>query len=501
MQLFNVPPQVYLQSSTLTARPIVRAFNSPNIETASGFTYARKMFAAMIKGILSAPRHMDKNQVEFMTKSIASYVDDLIYFASLSPEIIGISGGISMENGRMLATAVLNKIAAQSLAGAAFADPVRSPLGWHTTLLTASSWANAVSGLKSIITSEGQISIPHLVTADAVKCNYYPMELNNLLMKIQAEYDQKSLGAEYGLISPNPAKFASFKQNSVYGEIQFVIPELVGTIPASGLAPHMFRREEGNVMLGFGNQPIQVPSQVMICSSYTVRCAIKSALEMAIVLGMVRKEVVKSENGGPNSTVYQVLRNSLFGQLVELTRMTKHNFNQAGNKDFEFYKKERPQFLDQTGMCYWRSYDHAKSAGDLMHFGSASLIVEIETRLRISDGAVRKPRGEAKDKKTKMPNMGYFMRNPREFYEFMSLFTSGTPAKEAFELTPHHRDFEARVSLILGQAGGIELLKIYYTAMYNACQANWMVYVIHHICESVNIPAVSKAKITKTLRH
>jgi hypothetical protein len=498
-----------------------------------------RVMQAVVAAELAREGPRTKQNATTTAKTVIDMVKAVIHCVAKTPSIAGDTRGVSLENAQMYATKVrdsLVEISGQTRGAAPTPTTqyLSTKIGWQTLSLATTTYMDIVSGLANVENDRGQITSAAVATALPVKAQYYPVALATILGEIQARYDGLGIPDEaaqlLGRIMQDGDLRGAMAMNGPCGHFQCAVPIIQRAV--TELPQQMYRRDPRPVFDGQGNQ-VNLDVKVIPFATYVMRAALTSALEMSIELGDVRRLTKSGAVGaagagaGPKTT-FEIRYDTPFAKLIELALHTKRYFNPAGPKDlallisesgdrYNIHNTGGPKGLstDANGEAKaiaWKSLK-ANPQG-YYNFGTASLVLEVETRLRISeynnDLAVVPPGAEAgpakpSSKDIKVPNFTYFMKAPRELIEAVSI-AANFHSFDQFKAEANLRqDTARRIKAIFdSRAGNYQAFVAEITnlaqGIEHTCELITLMHHVRLIGESSRRAAAAKAKNTKEPR-
>lgn len=406
------------------AAPVHQIFTQPGLYSATGLNKTLQIFRSALVCQLMNQEPMTKAMATAIAGDFHTMVNHIVHFVARTPSMVSGTGGISYDNARFLASKVRASIAATSHAGAQFAP---LPIAWTTTQVVSATWARTISSIANVADASGNIRKQEIDCSSGHKVQYYPTELIGHVMRIQSAYDALPIsttasGALSRILGPTlMAQLGGM--NGVLGRFHGLAPILNHCV-FTGRDPIDFRRD-GRAVFEANGQVRQMDNSVIALSTQAMRAVLSSALEMSIVLGEVRREVKEKDKnaaGTPGGVTHIIGSNSAFADIVQLALTTKKYYNPMGIKDMAAYEQRGLGALGIHADIPWKSMVSAQRP---FQFNTASVVLEIETRIRISDmnnnlvcvvpgEQVAPPRP---DKKVKAADFTYFMKNPQQIIE------------------------------------------------------------------------------------
>jgi hypothetical protein len=487
----------------------------PSIRNPRGLQQVLRCMQAVVAAELAREGTKTKQGAQTIAKTLTEMMKAVVHYVAKTPSIAGDTSGVSLENAKMYATKVRDSLVEISGGPRALtAHYLSTRIGWKTLSLATTSFVDIISGLAEIANERGQITSEAIATALPVKAQYYPAAVAAIVGEIQARYDQLPLTTNasriLGPILAGGDLSQAMMMNGPCGHFQCAIPILQAAVMQ--LDHQMYRRDPREVFDGAGNR-VALDAQVLPFATYAMRAGLTSALEMSIELGDVNRITKSGAIGtaGPKTT-FKVKYNTPFARLMELAIHTKRYYNPAGPKDLAQYindTKGAASIHDNT--IAWKSL---KRNDDGYDFGTASLVLEVETRLRISeynnDAAVvpagsqqGPPKPSSKD--AKVPNFTYFMKAPRELIEAVPIASTAASFDQFKAQAGLRQDTARRLKAMFDARGGdnrafIADLTRLAQEIGKVCE---LIALMHHaraIGESSRVAACAKAKHTKLPR-
>jgi hypothetical protein len=414
------------QSASVRVREV---FAESGITSSSELARAFRVYKETLTSELLGQRPATKAAAADRASNFEKFFKNVVYFAAKNPHIVGETGGISFEHARHISGAVgeeMNNLGPQAV------DFKASPIGLETLKVVASTWLKTCSASKNLSSSSGVITKTSVDTSAGYKIQYYPGDILRYLREIQALYDNLPIKIDESLKARLTAlNITVGRMNSVQGHLQVITPIATFAIHDNILTPKFIRRDQRPVF-NQNNEIVPFPSNVIALTAAAMRTILTSALEMAVATGMVVKKIVSppptddETTLAPRKITYEVLSGSPFYHLIQKAKEIKRYFNSTGVKDVQIRNDMEPV---PTGSqpryniysdIYWKSID-LQDNGNLL-CKNASLVVELESRLRLGDincKAACGPAPEARPnaRKIKTPVFTSFMKNPRELTE------------------------------------------------------------------------------------
>lgn len=435
----------------------------------------------------------------------------LIHFVAKNPAIAGVTGGITLMNASFLSSkvkAMLLDCDPNSVAG--------TEIGWQATALSTVTWANVVSAAANVSDQDGRITLSALAMAVGYKCQYYPSTVIDMLGGIQNSYNTVTLPDTARQLLANtlgkkdPKILATNSMNSYLGHCQGSVSILAKM--AMEMDPSEYRRDNRPVY-DRSKQVLETPRHVIPNSTHGMRAVLTSALEMSIATGDVERKTIASATGNaPKSTSYVIKRDTPFAAIIELAIETKRYYNSAGVKDLGQYHASDPSADIYTEAPMWKSLTTDMNGNYV--FSTASLILEIETRLRISDWnnneVVKDPLTDkaparTDSKKVKPPNYTYFMKNPRELTDAESLASKCTSYEMFRDQAGLRQDTERRMKKMYDDAGSftgfLQSLNVLARRVESTCVSIALIHLDRTISNSLAKASAGAARVMKPFRQ
>jgi hypothetical protein len=477
------------------------------------FQRALRLIQLALAAELSKSETRSKGSATTIAGEFTKLMKNMAHFVAKTPSIAGDTGGVSLENAQVAATRVKESIAHYSAQGHAFAE---TKVGWGTISLVTTSYIDLISRLANVSDDQGRITTVAVASALGVKAQFYPAQLGAVLGRIQAAYDDMPLDASPDVLRAITAITGRGdltgirKMNSCLGQLQLAVPIFAATavkMPSTAA----YRRDVRPV---YNEKGVRVadPTDVIPFSTHAARAVLSSGLEMSMALGDVtRITEVAATATAPKSTSYRIKKTSHFAEIIRLAIETKRYFNNAGPKDLQQYlATHKSNATIHTRNITWKSLTEE---ADYYHFATASLILEVETRLRIADtnnadvvkadGIVAGPRPDSK--KIKAQNWVHFLKAPRELLDAAEL-AKISPTYQAFaEQATLRQDSARRFLAILNSHNGdyrafVDEISRFSDEISKVCQNIMLTQIVRIIADSTTNAAATKAKVTKPPR-
>lgn len=386
-----------------------KVFDRTGLVSTSDYQHALRTHKTALLAVL-VNTGMAKVTATEIVANFQTYLENVAIFAARNPAITGDAGGISRANAEALSSYVYEALVERHPSLQAI------PVVWATVTSTVTTWANICAASGSVTEADGRMTFAGLAENAGMKVQYYPTAIIPLMEGIQRRYEglrlipEATAVLERVLTGGQLAIPTNLEANGVLGQVQVLVSLLKR---ATLNQPVQLLRRDERAVLGPEGGPLPPITQVLALATHAMRAVLTSCLEMSIALGDVRKESVHKGANTPNGTKYLIRADSDFGRLLALALDTSRYYNQTGSKDLAAANAAGARFTIYT-LPGWRSMS---VSGDTVTIDSASMVLEVETRLRIADinGSDVVDQASTKPGKgVRTPSFNYFMKNPQE---------------------------------------------------------------------------------------
>jgi hypothetical protein len=430
-------------------KQVLNIFTTAGIETPQVLRATNRLMRDMIREAIysSGGTKVTKADADETASKFIDIMKLLQQFVARNPKLVGdASIGVPKDTVKVVFAELLEAT------GSICKEPQSVQ---HRTLgLVAATWLQSIA--ETDPSAASLVTMESIVKRTGYRTQYYASTVVDIYNKIRADYHGTKINVSEKVrvcVRDLGSESELETHDSILGHCQVIGDFLEDSVIT--LDESLYRRDTRSLKAGYST-----PSRVAVLTITAMRKIITSALQMSIALGNVsRISVPSTSKDAPAKIEYQVNKSSDFYRLMEFARINKSVQNLTGAKDAE----ETKMLGGGRGADgWWKSIDENEN---YLKCKSASLAIEIETRLRIAEykaedavaGGIR-----PSARTVGIPAMTAFMKNPNELCRYCDRLESKSYTRLLTE-APQRKEFQARLTAIYDKAGNDTAFKLAIT--------------------------------------